>query len=52
LIDGGLVDTRIIRDDSWDVIVERTLRRGKPDKANPRTEVEITPVDEVIRRLE
>jgi hypothetical protein len=37
----GIVDAGILPNDSWDVIVERTLRRGKPDKDNPRIEIEI-----------
>ena len=42
----GLKDGWIIKDDSWDVIVERTLRRGPPDKDNPRTEIIITALED------
>lgn len=37
----GLVDAQLLKNDSWDVIIERTQRRGKPDRLNPRTEIEI-----------
>lgn len=37
----GLVDAGILAGDGWDVIKGVCVQLGPPDKANPRTEIEI-----------